>query len=125
MINIDIWGYLSYIDLVTIISITNMLAIIKTGGKQYKVAQGDKIKVEKLEGEAGTAITFSEVLFVGDEKEVKIGTPLVAGAKVEAKIVEQGRHKKVWGIKHKPKKRYKVKFGHKQLYTEVEILKIA
>ena len=102
-----------------------MLAIIKTGGKQYKVAEGDKIKIEKLEGEAGAKITFDEVLFVGDEKDVKIGEPLIKGAKVEAEIVRQGRHKKVWGIKHKPKKRYKVKFGHKQLFTEVEIKKIA
>lgn len=102
-----------------------MLAIIKTGGKQYKVAVGDKVKVEKLEGEAGAVIKFEEVLFVGDEKDVKIGTPLVAGAIVEGTLVEQGRHKKVWGIKHKPKKRYKVKFGHKQTYTEVEITKIA
>lgn len=102
-----------------------MLAIIKTGGKQYKVQEGDKIKVEKLEGEVGAKITFAEVLFVGDEKAVKVGTPLVAGAKVEATISEQGRHKKVWGIKHKPKKRYKVKFGHRQLFTEVEITKIA
>ena len=101
-----------------------MLAIIKTGGKQYKVAVGDKIKIEKLEGEAGAVIKFEEVLFVGDDKAVKIGTPLVAGAIVEGTLVEQGRHKKVWGIKHKAKKRYKVKFGHKQLYTEVEITKI-
>ena len=102
-----------------------MLAIIKTGGKQYKVAEGDKIKVEKLAGEAGTKISFEEVLFLGDEKEVKVGTPILTDAKVEATIVTQGRHKKVWGIKHKPKKRYKVKFGHKQLFTEVEITKIA
>ena len=102
-----------------------MLAIIKTGGKQYKVAQGDKIKVEKLEGEAGAKITFDEVLFIGDEKDVKIGEPFIKGAKVEATIVRQGRYKKVWGIKHKAKKRYKVKFGHKQLFTEVEITKIA
>jgi len=102
-----------------------MLAIIKTGGKQYKVAEGDKIKVEKLEGEAGAKITFEEVLFVGDEKDAKIGAPFIKGAKVEGKIVSQGRHKKVWGIKHKAKKRYKVKFGHKQLFTEVEITKIA
>ena len=102
-----------------------MLAIIKTGGKQYKVAVGDKIKVEKLEGDAGAVLTFSEVLFVGDEKDVKIGAPFIEGAIVEGTIVEQGRSKKVWGIKHKPKKRYKVKFGHKQLYTEVEITKIA
>ncbi len=102
-----------------------MLAIIKTGGKQYKVSEGDKIKIEKIEGEKGTKVTFDEVLFVGDEKEVKIGEPLLKGAKVEATIVEQGRHKKVWGIKHKAKKRYKVKFGHKQLFTQVEINKIA
>lgn len=89
------------------------------------MAEGDKIKVEKIEGEDGAKITFDEVLLVGDEKDVKVGTPLVAGAKVEATIVEQGRHSKVWGIKHKPKKRYKVKFGHKQLYTLVEIVKIA
>ncbi len=102
-----------------------MLAIIKTGGKQYKVAVGDKIQIEKLEGEAGAVITFDEVLFIGDEKAVKVGTPFIEGAKVEAVLVEQGRHKKVWGIKHKAKKRYKVKFGHKQLFTEVEITKIA
>ncbi|MDD5464588.1 MAG: 50S ribosomal protein L21 [Candidatus Moranbacteria bacterium] len=102
-----------------------MLAIIKTGGKQYKVAVGDKIKIEKLEGEAGAVITFDEVLFIGDEKDAKIGTPFIEGAKVEGTLVEQGRHKKVWGIKHKAKKRYKVKFGHKQLFTEVEITKIA
>jgi large subunit ribosomal protein L21 len=102
-----------------------MLAIIKTGGKQYKVAVGDKIKIEKLEGEAGAVLKFAEVLFIGDEKDAKIGTPFIEGAVVEGTLVEQGRHKKVWGIKHKPKKRYKVKFGHKQLYTEVEITKIA
>lgn len=114
-----------YTDLVTIILYTIMLAIIKTGGKQYKVAVGDKIKIEKLEGEAGAVIKFEEVLFIGDETDVKIGTPFLAGAVVEGTLVEQGRHKKVWGIKHKAKKRYKVKFGHKQLYTEVEITKIA
>jgi large subunit ribosomal protein L21 len=102
-----------------------MLAIIKTGGKQYKVAVGDKVKVEKLVGEAGSVVIFDEVLFIGDEKDAKIGTPFIKDAKVEGTLVEQGRHKKVWGIKHKPKKRYKVKFGHKQTYTEVEITKIA
>ena len=102
-----------------------MLAIIKTGGKQYKVAVGDKIKIEKLEGEAGSKITFEEVLFVGDETAVKIGTPFLTGVVVEGTLLEQGRHKKVWGIKHKAKKRYKVKFGHKQLFTEVEITTIA
>lgn len=102
-----------------------MLAVIKSGGKQYKIKEGDKIKIEKIEGEEGETVSFSEVLFVGDEKEVKVGTPLVEGAKVEGKILKQGRNDKVWGIKHKAKKRYKVKFGHKQPHTEVEIVKIA
>lgn len=101
-----------------------MLAIIKTGGKQYKIAQGDKIKIEKIEGQVGDSVLFSEVLFVGDEKEVKVGTPFLDGAVVEGKILTQEKDKKVWGIKHKPKKRYKVKFGHRQQITEVEITKI-
>jgi large subunit ribosomal protein L21 len=102
-----------------------MLAIIKTGGKQYKIEEGNKIRIEKLEGKEGDVISFEEVLFVGDEKDVKIGNPLVKGAKVEAKIIQQTRNEKVWGIKHKAKKRYKMKFGHKQMVTEVEITKIA
>lgn len=102
-----------------------MLAIIKTGGKQYKVKEGDKIKIEKLEGEEGAKVVFEEVLFVGDEKEIKIGAPTVKGAKVEAVIVKTAKAKKVVGIKHKAKKRYKVKFGHRQLITEVQITKIA
>ncbi|SRR3989339_425033 len=102
-----------------------MLAIIKTGGKQYKVAVGDKIKVEKLEGKEGGKIVFAEVLFMGDEKGVKIGTSMVKGAKVEGKIIKTAQGKKVTGIKFKAKKRYKVKFGHRQVLTEVEITKIA
>jgi large subunit ribosomal protein L21 len=101
-----------------------MLAIIKTGGKQYKVEVGDKIKVEKLEGVEGSKIVFEEVLFVGDEKGVKIGTA-IKGAKVEGKIIKTAQAKKVTGIKFKAKKRYKVKFGHRQVMTEVEITKIA
>jgi large subunit ribosomal protein L21 len=102
-----------------------MLAIIKTGGKQYKVAVGDKIKVEKLEGEEGSSVVFSEVLFMGDEKDVKVGTPFLEGAKVEGKILQTAKGKKVVGMKFKAKKRYKVKFGHRQTMTEVEITKIA
>jgi large subunit ribosomal protein L21 len=101
-----------------------MLAVIKTGGKQYLVKKGDKVKIEKQEGKVGDKITFSEVLFLGDEKSVKVGTPFVEGAKVEGKILMQGKGKKVTGVKHKPKKRYKVKFGHRQLVTEVEIVKL-
>lgn len=102
-----------------------MLAVIKTGGKQYKVKVGDKIKVEKLEGEEGNVITFPEVLLVGDENNLKTGAPLVSGSIVEGRIVKTFKSKKVTGIKHKPKKRYKVKFGHRQILTEVEITKIA
>lgn len=101
-----------------------MLAIIKTGGKQYKVGVGDKIKIEKVEGEEGSVIVFSDVLFVGDEKDVKIGTPIVEGAIVEAKIIKTEKQDKVTGMKFKAKKRYKVKFGHRQTMTEIEILSI-
>jgi large subunit ribosomal protein L21 len=102
-----------------------MLAVIKTGGKQYKVKVGDKIKVEKLEGKEGEKLVFSEVLFLGDEKSVRVGNPTIKGAKVEGKIIKTGKEKKVVGIKFKAKKRYKVKFGHRQTMTEVEITKIA
>jgi large subunit ribosomal protein L21 len=101
-----------------------MLAVIKTGGKQYLVKKGNKIKIEKIEGEIGSKIEFAEVLFLGDEKGVKIGNPFVKGVIVEGKILKQAKSKKVIGIKHKPKKRYKVKFGHRQEMTEVEIVKI-
>lgn len=102
-----------------------MLAIIKTGGKQYKVAVGDKIKVEKLEGEEGQKVIFDEVLMTGNEKEVKTGAPFLKGVKVEGKIIKTAKGKKVTGIKFKPKKRYRIKFGHRQTMTEVEITKIA
>jgi len=102
-----------------------MLAVIKTGGKQYKVAEGDTLKIEKLDLDEGADVAFEEVLFLGDDKGVKIGTPFISGAKVSGTVLSQGRHKKVWGIKHKAKKRYKMKYGHKQAYTEVQIGKIA
>lgn len=101
-----------------------MLAVIKTGGKQYLVKRGDKIKIEKLTGEEGDFVKFSEVLFSADAKNIKIGSPRVKDAVVEGKILKQGKAKKVWGIKHKAKKRYKVKFGHRQMMTEVEITKV-
>lgn len=101
-----------------------MLAIIRTGGKQYKIKEGDKIKIEKIEGKEGDKVKFPEVLFLGDENSVKVGTPELKDATVEGKIIGQGKDKKVWGIKYKAKKRYKVKFGHRQMKTEVEILKV-
>lgn len=100
-----------------------MLAIIKTGGKQYKVKKGDKIKIEKLNVEIGKEVTFGDVLLVAadEEKEVRIGKPHIKGAEVLGKVVDQGRTKKVIVFKYKPKKRYHKKRGHRQHYTEVEI----
>lgn len=102
-----------------------MLAVIKTGGKQYKVKVGDKIEIEKLDGQAGEEVVFDEILFLDDEKDVKIGTPIVKEAKVYGKILRTEKGKKVVGIKFKAKKRYKVKFGHRQWFSEVEIVKIS
>lgn len=100
------------------------LAVIKTGGKQYLVDLGQKIKIEKIEGEKGKEITFEEVLLVEKNKKLEIGTPLVKEAKVIGKILAQGKGDKVIVFKYKPKARYKVKKGHRQQFTEVEILKI-
>jgi len=98
-----------------------MLAVIKTGGKQYLVSPGDKIKIEKIEGKEGKEITFKEVLLVEKNKKLEIGTPEVKGAKVIGKILKQDKAKKVVIFKYKPKTRYKKKTGHRQPYTEVEI----
>ncbi len=102
------------------------LAVIKTGGKQYVVAEGDKLKVEKLpasEAKNGELV-FSEVLLTDDGKSVKLGAPLVSGASVTAKRVADSRHPKITVVKYKNKTRYRVKRGHKQPYTEVEITAI-
>lgn len=100
-------------------------AVIKTGSKQYFVSEGSKIKVEKLPNEAGKAVSFSDVLLTATDKTVTVGEPVVKAAKVEGKVIRHGRHDKVWGVKFKPKKRYRRLFGHKQHFTEVEITKIA
>jgi len=100
------------------------IAVIKAGGKQYKVSEGDILNVEKIEKKDGAKLKLP-VLFIGDEKEVKVGTPEVAGATVEAEVVEQTRGKKVVGVKHKPKKRQLKKFGHKQSLTKIKIVKIS
>jgi large subunit ribosomal protein L21 len=101
-----------------------MFAVIKTGGKQYLVSPGDKIKIEKIDKPEGKEVTFSQVLLVMKGKTIKIGTPLVKGAKVKAKVLKQDKAKKVIVFKYKAKKRYQKKMGHRQPYTEVEILKI-
>ncbi len=98
-----------------------MYAIIKTGGKQYKVSVGDEVFIEKIDGEATDKVTFDQVLALSDDAGFKAGTPLVEGARVEAEIVKQGKHKKIIVFKYKPKKGYKRKQGHRQPYTRVRI----
>ena len=99
-----------------------MIAVIKTGGKQYKVSPKDKLKVEKLEGTEGSKVVFTDVLMVSkDGKSANIGDPLVKNAKVEAKILKQGRGRKIEIIKHKAKKRQNRRKTHRQMFTEVEI----
>ena len=100
-----------------------MYAIIETGGKQYRVEKGDVIRVEKLDAELGEKVVFDRVLFVGGKK-LMAGTPLVEGAKVTGKVMEQGRDKKIIVYKYKPKKGFHKKNGHRQLYTKVSIDKI-
>ena len=97
-----------------------MYAIIETGGKQYKVEQGDVVFVEKLGVEEGETVTFDKVLVVGGD-DVKVGTPYVDGASVEASVVKNGKDKKIIVYKYKSKKGYQKKQGHRQPYTKVEI----
>ena len=102
-----------------------MHAIIETGGKQYKVAEGDTLFIEKLPVEAGEAVTFDKVLAVIDGENVTVGTPVVEGAKVEATVDKNGKGKKIVVFKYKPKKGYRRKQGHRQPYTKVTIGKIS
>ena len=101
-----------------------MYAVIVTGGKQYKVSEGDVLFIEKLEAEEGTAVTFDQVLMTGDGEDVKVGAPTVDGASVEAKVVKNGKGKKIYVFKMKRKKNYRRKKGHRQPFTKVEITKI-
>ena len=101
-----------------------MYAVIKTGGKQYRVAANDKLNVEKLEGEAGSTIEFTEVLMVGQGASVKVGTPTVPGAKVTAEVVKQGRGPKLIAFKKRRRKNSRRKRGHRQHQTVVRIKEI-
>ena len=101
-----------------------MLAVIRTGGKQYLVTPGQKIKIEKIEKKEGSEISFPEVLLLQKGKKIEIGSPLIKGAKVIGKVLGHGKGKKIIVFKYKAKKRYKVKKGHRQPYTEIEITKI-
>jgi len=98
-------------------------AIIQTGGKQYRVSPGQKVKIEKIEGAKDAILSFDKVLLIGDGDNIKVGTPYVEGAKVEAKILKQGRDKKKIVFRYHSKTRYRKKKGHRQQFTEVEIVK--
>ena len=98
-----------------------MYAVIKTGGKQYKVAAGEKIKVEQMAAGVGQEIMIDQVLAVGNGADLKVGTPLVAGASVKATVVAQGKHDKVHIFKMRRRKHYQKRQGHRQTYTELEI----
>jgi large subunit ribosomal protein L21 len=99
-------------------------AVIQTGGKQYVVRQGDILKIEKLEGDSGKKLTFDKVLFHANGTDVSVGTPHVAGMKVEAEIKGQGRAAKILVMKYKQKSRYMKRNGHRQPFTEIEIKSI-
>jgi large subunit ribosomal protein L21 len=99
-------------------------AVIRTGGKQYRVSEGDTLRIEKLPGDVGSSITFGEVLLVGGDS-AKIGKPLVSGASVTGTIVAQDRAKKIIVFKMRRRKNYRRKNGHRQWYTEVKITGIA
>ena len=101
-----------------------MYAIIETGGKQYKVSEGDFVFVEKLDVEEGTAVTLDKVLVVANGEDIKVGAPYVDGAAVEAVAVKNGKEKKIIVYKYKAKKVYHKKQGHRQPYTKLEIKKI-
>lgn len=102
-----------------------MYAVIKTGGKQYRVVAGEKIKVEQIPADVGAEITLDQVLMVGEGESVNIGTPLLAGAKVTAKVVAHGRGPKITIFKMRRRKHYQKHQGHRQNYTEIEISGIA
>ncbi len=101
-----------------------MYAVIKTGGKQYKVAAGEKIKVEQIAAEVGQEIVIDQVLAVGNGAELKVGTPLVEGATVKATVVAQGKHDKVRIFKMRRRKHYQKRQGHRQTYTELQIASV-
>ncbi len=102
-----------------------MQAVIRSGGKQYTVVEGQRLKLEKLAKQVGETIDFDQVLLVADNDSVQIGTPLLAAASVSAEVVNQGRHKKIQIIKMRRRKHYMRRQGHRQDYTEVEIKKIS
>ena len=101
-----------------------MYAIIEACGRQYKVAEGDVVFFEKLDAEEGKKVTFDNVVLLADGEKIEVGSPFVKGAKVEGKVAEHGKGKKIVVFKYKPKKNYRRKQGHRQPYTKVEITSI-
>lgn len=101
-----------------------MYAVIKTGGKQYKVAEGDVLRVEKLNAEVNETVELTNVLLVANGEDVKVGKPIVEGAKVAVEILNQDKGKKVINFKYKPKTGYHRKKGHRQLFTEIKVKSI-
>ena len=102
-----------------------MFAVIETGGKQYRVEEGTQVSIEKLDVEVGAEVEFDRVLMVANGESVEIGTPLVEGARVTAKVVEQGRRNKIRVIKFKRRKHYLRRLGHRQKFTAVQIVGIS
>lgn len=98
-----------------------MFAVIKTGGKQYRVSQGDKLRVETLDADEGDAVNLDQVMMVGEGDKVTVGAPLISGASVNAKVLGHGRGKKVDIVKFRRRKHYRRQMGHRQNYTELEI----
>ena len=98
-----------------------MYAVFRTGGKQYRARQGERVRIEKLDAAVGDAVAFEDVLLVGEGAQVKVGAPLLKGGKVEAKVVSQGREDKIIIVKFRRRKHYRRTHGHRQAFTEVEI----
>ncbi len=98
-----------------------MYAVIKTGGKQYRVSEGDILKVEKLDAEDGASVEFDQVLMVSDGDQIKVGTPVLEGGKVQAEVIRTAKDKKIEIIKFKRRQNYKRTLGHRQIFTEVKI----
>ena len=102
-----------------------MYAVVRTGGKQYRLGVGDSVKVEKLSDEVGNIVELSQILMVSDGGEVKVGTPLVTGASVKAEIVGHGRNKKIRVFKMKRRKKYRRTQGHRQAFTQLKVTEIS
>jgi large subunit ribosomal protein L21 len=96
-------------------------AIIETGGKQYRISEGDTIKIEKIEGEIGSTVELNNILMVSKDEEINVGSPLVRGAKATGEILDHGKDKKIVIFKHKRRKNYRKKQGHRQAYTSIKI----